>query len=167
MLHARELYDRSHDRAEALLHQITPPQLAAPTPCEDWTVGQLSLHMTDHLKYISSVDTGLDDLNGMVPFREGGGEWRLETALAATALELTTHSWDLARALGVDDGINPEVLATLWERFLSDGPGPPRGPGLIGPPVPMPASDPLHERFLGMMGRNPYAPLPAAAPVEV
>jgi hypothetical protein len=145
------------------MSQVSPHQLTAPTPCDDWTVGQLSLHLADHLKYIATVDTGLDDLDHMVTFREGGGEWRLEAALAATALELTTHAWDLARAIGVDDAINPEVLATLWERFLADGPGPPRGPGLIGPPVPMPASDPLHERFLGMMGRNPYAPMPAAA----
>ncbi len=167
MLQARELYDRSHDRAEALLSQLTPSHLAAPTPCEDWTVGQLSVHMSDHMKYIASVDTGMDDLDDMVTFRGGGGEWRLETALAATALELTTHAWDLARAIGVNDGINPEVLATLWERFLADGPGPPRGPGLIGPVVPIPASDPLHDRFLGAMGRSPYAPLPAATPVEV
>lgn len=143
--------------------QISPQHLGAPTPCEEWTVGQLSLHITNHLRYIAEVDTGFDDLDQMITFREGGGEWRLESALAATALELTTHSWDLARAIGVEDGINPEVMASLWERFLADGPGPPRGPGLIGPVVAMPASDPLHERFLGMMGRNPFAPLPAAA----
>lgn len=145
------------------MRQITPQQMEAPTPCAEWSVGELVGHLADHLRYIASVDTGAESLDQMVPFREGGGEWRLEPALAATSLELTTHTWDLAQSVGADDGIDPEVLVTLWERFLADGPGPPRGPGLIGPPVPMPASDPLHERFLGMMGRDPFALFPRAS----
>ena len=161
MLNVRELYERSQERAEALIGQVAPQQMAAPTPCADWTVGRLIEHLNDHLRYIGSVGGENGSLDQMVRFREGGGEWRLESALAATSLELTTHSWDLARSIGVDDGIEPEVVATLWERFLADGPGPPRGPGLIGPAVPMPASDPLHERFLGMMGRDPFALIPA------
>jgi hypothetical protein len=163
VLNARELYERSRDRAEALISQVLPQQMPAPTPCADWSVGQLIEHLEDHLRYIGSVDSEADSLDQLVPFREGGGEWRLESALAATSLELTTHTWDLARSIGAEDGIDLEVLATLWERFLADGPGPPRGPGLIGPPVPMPASDPLHERFLGMMGRDPFALVPAVA----
>ncbi|MFA9566193.1 MAG: maleylpyruvate isomerase N-terminal domain-containing protein [Acidimicrobiales bacterium] len=159
----RELYERSRDRAEAMMGQISPHQTGAPTPCADWSVGQLTEHLADHIRYIASVDSGAESLDQMVPFREGEGEWRLEAALAATSLELTTHTWDLARSVGADDGVDPEVVVTLWERFLADGPGPPRGPGLIGPAVPMPASDPLHERFLGMMGRDPFALLPAAS----
>lgn len=163
MLNVRELYGRSRDRAEALIGQVSPQQMAAPTPCTEWSVGQLIDHLNDQLRYIRSVDSEAGSLDQMVPFREGGGEWRLEAALAATSLELATHTWDLARSVGADDGIDPEVLATLWERFLADGPGPPRGPGLIGPPVPLPASDPLHDRFLGMMGRDPFALVPPVA----
>lgn len=159
----RELYERSRERAEAVLKQVTPRQMAAPTPCDEWTVGQLVGHLVDHIRYVETIDTGAEPLDRMVSFREGGGEWRLDAALAATCLELTTHTWDLARSIGADDDLDPEVMAMLWERFLVEGPGPPRGPGLIGPAVPMPASDPLHERFLGMMGRDPFAILPAAA----
>ncbi len=161
MLDTFVLYERTRERAEAMVSRVAPRQRALPTPCEEWQAQELIDHLAGHVRYAASVTNGTDGLDRMVPFREGAGEWRLETALAATALELATHTWDLARSIAADETIDPEVLGTLWDRFLADGPGPPRGPGLIGPAVRIPVSDPLQARFLGQMGRDPVAGVPA------
>ena len=82
--------------------------------------------------------------------------------LAAT--DAFAHGWDLARATGQDDTIDPVDLERLWR---SNNAIPPDvlerlrtpeafGPGVVvfGPEVPVPVDAPLQNRLLGMIGRD-------------
>ncbi|KZB87564.1 TIGR03086 family metal-binding protein [Amycolatopsis regifaucium] len=77
--------------------------------------------------------------------------------------DMVVHGWDLARATGQDDTIDPEEVA----RMLPDAEGIPEemripgafGPGIVvlGPEVKVPDDAPLQDRLLGLMGRDPNA----------
>jgi len=65
------------------------------------------------------------------------------------------HSWDLARALGVDFDLGEErcerALAGMlpMDEVL-------RSSGQFGPQVPVPADAPAQDRLVGFIGRDPY-----------
>ncbi len=64
------------------------------------------------------------------------------------------HTWDLARATGQDDRLDPDVCTELLE-----GMGPMeeilRGSGQFGPAVPVPDDAPVQDRLIGFIGRDP------------
>ena len=79
--------------------------------------------------------------------------------------DLVVHGWDLARATGQDDTIDPDDVARLWsittaipaevmERYRTPGAF---GPGIevYGPEVQVAADAPLADRLLGLLGRDP------------
>ena len=65
------------------------------------------------------------------------------------------HTWDLARATGQDDRLNPRFCASLlagmepMEAVI-------RSSGQYGPPVPVPDDADAQARLLGFIGRDPY-----------
>ena len=65
------------------------------------------------------------------------------------------HTWDLARATGQDDRLDPEFAAVLlagmepMEEIL-------RGSGQYGPRVDVPPGADAQTRLLGFIGRDPY-----------
>lgn len=65
------------------------------------------------------------------------------------------HTWDLARATGQDDRLDPEFCAELFagmepiEDLL-------RSSGQYGPRVPVPADADAQTRMLGFIGRDPH-----------
>jgi uncharacterized protein (TIGR03086 family) len=77
-----------------------------------------------------------------------GAEYAMQ--LAADHL---LHSWDLARALGVDDRLDPEAVEAVLEWF---GPNEDayRAAGAIGPRVPVPDDADPQTRLLAMFGRK-------------
>ena len=68
------------------------------------------------------------------------------------AADHLVHAWDLARALGVDDTLDPEAVQAVLEWF-----GPTedawRAAGVIGPRVPVPDDADAQTRLLSMFGR--------------
>ena len=64
------------------------------------------------------------------------------------------HTWDLARATGQDDRLDPEFAAELltgmepWDEML-------RASGQYGAKVPVPAAAPVQDRLMGFIGRDP------------
>ena len=77
-------------------------------------------------------------------------------AALAYVQELTTHSWDLATALGRADRLDPalaELALVAAQRFL---PAQPRGgPIPFEPPVEVPADAGPYQRLVGWLGRDP------------
>ena len=71
------------------------------------------------------------------------------TQLAADHL---VHAWDLARALGLDEGLDPEAVSVLLDWFPTTQPLY-REIGVIGPPVAVPGGP--QDELLGMFGRTP------------
>jgi len=64
------------------------------------------------------------------------------------------HTWDLARATGQDDRLDPDVCATLLAGMepMEDVI---RSSGQYGPRVPVPADADAQARMLGFIGRDP------------
>jgi hypothetical protein len=85
--------------------------------------------------------------------------------------DLPPHGWDLARATGQDDTIDPRDVERLWAtttaipaemmvKYRTPGAF---GPGVevFGPEVEVPADAPLQNRLLGLIGRDPaWTPSP-------
>ncbi len=70
------------------------------------------------------------------------------------------HTWDLARATGQDESLDPELCAALLtgmqphEELI-------RNSGQYGPAVPVPEGADVQTRLLGFIGRDPeWAPAP-------
>jgi uncharacterized protein (TIGR03086 family) len=62
------------------------------------------------------------------------------------------HSWDLARAIGADETLDPELVGLVYERIL------PmveqlQQTGMYAPPVAATEDDPLQTRLLALFGR--------------
>jgi len=79
--------------------------------------------------------------------------------------DLVLHGWDLARATGQNDTMDPEDVARLWritnaipaelmQQYRTPGAF---GPGVevYGPEVEVPEDAPLQDRLLGLIGRDP------------
>ncbi len=70
--------------------------------------------------------------------------------------EYALHGWDLARAIGADESIDPEVAAVLWD-ILSPMEGLMAGSGMFGAgrSGTVPDDAPLELRVLDISGRRP------------
>jgi uncharacterized protein (TIGR03086 family) len=89
------------------------------------------------------------------PTSTRAGEMPLEDLVAMTGLmDLLVHSWDLARATGQDEALDPaEVSGFLvgiepWDAAL-------RSSGHYGPRVPVPDDADEQTRLLAFTGRHP------------
>lgn len=67
--------------------------------------------------------------------------------------DVTIHSWDLARATGAPEELDPTLVEAVWTVFE-----PQRdtlaASGLYAPPVPLDEDAPLQWRLLALTGRN-------------
>ncbi len=72
------------------------------------------------------------------------------------------HTWDLARATGQDDTLDPERCAVMLAGMepIEDAM---RGSGQYGPRVEVPDDADVQTRLLGFIGRDPeWKPAPSA-----
>lgn len=90
-------------------------------------------------------------LEGTVPLTRG---------IAPTAeycWEMTTdaliHSWDLARAIGADETLDPELADLVYERTLPIAEEL-QETGMFAPPVAVPPDAPLQTKLLAIFGRR-------------
>ena len=147
----------------ALVHHVVEEQLWAPPLYAGSTIAEVG-------------DRFAGDLLGSDPIAtlDEAGPAALAAAEAPGALERTVHlsfgdvpgaeyamqlvadhlvhAWDLARALGVDDTLDPDAVHAVLEWF-----GPTedawRAAGVIGPRVPVPDGADEQTRLLSMFGR--------------
>ncbi|GAA1263148.1 TIGR03086 family metal-binding protein [Sphaerisporangium rubeum] len=70
------------------------------------------------------------------------------------AADLAVHAWDLARALGVDERIDPALMAAAYDHLASLGQDL-AATGLFAGPVPVPADADIQTRTLALTGRRP------------
>ncbi|MEA3018718.1 MAG: hypothetical protein QOI47_242 [Actinomycetota bacterium] len=158
------------DEASRLIGGITPDQLGDPTPCEDFTVGQLVDHLASGLgDFAVRLDGGAPAAPTWsvvgprlvaafeVPGALDGdlelayGTFPRTTVLHHALGETAIHAGDLARATGqpVSDAFTPvcerslEVVGDEW-----------RVEGVLGPPIECPAGAPPVDRLLAFAGRK-------------
>jgi uncharacterized protein (TIGR03086 family) len=72
------------------------------------------------------------------------------------ASDLAVHAWDLARGLGVNDRIDPGLMAEVHD-YLSSlaGGGGLTGSGMFAEPVPVPDDADAQTRTIALTGRRP------------
>jgi uncharacterized protein (TIGR03086 family) len=118
-----------------------PDRHAGADPAQTWAATRDSLLASlDHEGVIHRV---------VKTFR---GEEEVDSMIGTNAIETTVHSWDLARALGVDDRLDPGLVSRAIELVAPRADGM-RNPMLYGPRVEVgPDADP-QTVLLATVGR--------------
>lgn len=109
----------------------------------------------DRLEPLRTVVADTDPAR-MVVHPAGTMPWAI--AIGIYASELVTHTWDLARALGVDDTLNQQLAAGVLPQMQRALPPEPRGAEIgvpFGPVVAVGADATPYEALVGWLGRNP------------
>ena len=76
-------------------------------------------------------------------------------ALAVRTADSTVHTWDLARALGADETLDPGLVAWIDEEYDEIFAGLSPGPGFFAAPPPGAPSASRQDRVLTRFGRDP------------
>jgi len=186
-------YRRRADAFERRIAAVAPGQWSNPSPCAAWTARDVVDHIvTMHGVMLRPLDR---EIGGAPPVEDDPlGAFRAARAaveavlgdpvLAATSSgtpagpmtaeeqidqvvsdDMPMHGWDLARATGQDDTIDPADVEHLWatalavpaevmEKYRTPGAF---GPGVevYGPEVKVDEDAPLQDRLLGLIGRDP------------
>ncbi len=187
-----ELLERSVSYTRVSLQEVTSDALRAPTPCSRWDLGELLAHLDDSLRTLQvAADVGRvtmtpaepDDpdhlvlslkwracaLLGAWTANDGaelvsvaGSPLAARTLVAAGALEVAVHGWDVARACGSElplPGALAEALLPLARHLVSDlDRGTRFAPVVTVPPWAAPG-----DRLVAALGRDPWCPLDCAA----
>jgi uncharacterized protein (TIGR03086 family) len=124
----------------AVLARLTEEDLSRPTPCTEYTVGDVGQHLVRSMVLLASVAgeqigtpvAGSLDSTVAATAEAALAAWRhrglagsvavgrsvLPAALAVEIipLELLVHGWDIARATGPDIEVTPEVAGYVLDR---------------------------------------------------
>lgn len=184
-------YRRRADAFERKVAAVRAGQWENRSPCEEWNARDVVGHIVDmHAVMLRPFGRDLspapslkeDPLAAFKAARADVESILADPALAAAeqdtpmgkmtaeqhidqvvSTDMVVHGWDLARATGQDDTIDPDEVAGMWPSAQSIPeemriPGA-FGPGIVvfGPEVKVPEDAPLQDRLLGLMGRDPYA----------
>ena len=186
-------YRRRADIFDRKVAAVRPEQWSNPSPCEEWDARGVVGHIVDmHGAMLRPVNRELSPAPSLQEdplgaFRAARADVQAildDPVLAATvastpsgpmtpadhvdrvvSTDLVLHGWDLDRATGQDDTMDPEEVERIWaansaippdlmERYRTPGAF---GPGItvFGPEVKVPEDAPLQDRLLGMIGRDP------------
>lgn len=86
----------------------------------------------------------------------GGERIRGSYLLMLRVFDMTIHAWDLARAIGTDDTLDPKLVEMLWDQWSPRADEIP-GFGILGdgPSGQVADNTPLQNRLLDLLGRRP------------
>jgi uncharacterized protein (TIGR03086 family) len=182
MTEVSERYARLADAFAAKIEAVPSDRWASPSPCPEWTARDVVGHVVStqgmilglvgrELGATRSVENdplgAFTDARAVVqrdvedPARAGTefdgsmGKMTFEGAVDRfLCFDLVVHGWDLARAAGLDEHIDPDDVARV--RTLAESMGDRmRGPKAFGPEVQPPAGADEREKLLAFLGRNP------------
>ena len=123
---AVELLDRGLGYTRVALADVADHVLDRPTPCSEWSLGELLAHMEDALDAFTEAAAGAVDVGSTTPsgirvldlqrkactllgawshavpgdVRVGGHDLGSRLLVATAALEVTVHGWDVGQATG-------------------------------------------------------------------
>jgi uncharacterized protein (TIGR03086 family) len=182
-------YRRRADRFEHLVRAVDPGVWDGPSPCVEWRTRDVVGHIADmHDVIVRPTGRAPSDRPGVEAdplgtYLAARGDVEAILADPAVALaecdtpmgrmtvaqhvdgvvstDLVLHGWDLARAAGLDDTIDPAEVERLWPS-VSEIPEEMRipehfGPGVVvfGPEIAVADDAPLQDRLVGKLGRDP------------
>ncbi|WP_242884183.1 TIGR03086 family metal-binding protein [Actinomadura litoris] len=164
---------------------IPDAAMAAPTPCEGWTVADLLHHMNERHEALARtvlppLEPGEDprddfarvagrsltalDRTGTTVDLPWRGPAPTEWVLGVHVVDMLVHRWDLARALGtaLDTPAGllaaalPLARANTAPGSVLNGPG-----GVYRPPLPEDPDRPAIDTIVALLGRDPRWTPPA------
>jgi uncharacterized protein (TIGR03086 family) len=149
----------------ALVHHIVAEERWAPPLFAGLTIDEVG-DMFEGDQLVPDPMTAARDASGaaLVAVREDGaldktvhlsfGDVPGAEYARQLAADHLVHAWDLARALGVDDRLDPGAVHAILEWF---GPNEEmyRGAGVIGPRMDVPADADEQAQLLARFGRKP------------
>jgi uncharacterized protein (TIGR03086 family) len=178
-----DLLSRALDQTGDLVAGIEPGQAALRTPCPEFDVRALVNHAVYDLRTFNTMLTGGQresadrDLIGedwsaayraaadelMATWRARGtdgtlksqmGELPLKWAVGQHLADIAVHGWDIARATGQSDSLDPEIgeVGLDWGRANLK---PEYRGQAFGPEQPTDPEAPIYARLAGFFGRNP------------
>jgi uncharacterized protein (TIGR03086 family) len=188
-----ERYRRRADEFERKVAAVSADRWSNQSPCADWDARGVVRHIIDmHAVMLRPLDRTLSpapsvDDDPLGAFRAARADIeavlddpKLAGAEANTPMgqrtveqhidqvvgqDMVLHGWDLARATGQDDTIDPQEVDSYWAIVnalpdeLKEKMRTPDafGPGVVvfGPEVKVPEDAPLQDRLLGAIGRDP------------
>lgn len=145
----------------------------ATTPCDGWTVRELVDHAMhwqaqggsilgagttpgdDWSTVEPALSAALDDPANLEGTAEAFGGMPKQQVAGFVIGDLLIHSWDLARALGVDDTLPAGAVESTLMGLQRVPDAMLRSPNMFGPAVEVPADASAQDRLLGFVGRQP------------
>lgn len=176
-----ERYRRLSRRMTERIAAIPQDSWSHPTPCEEWTVRELVAHVVEvhgifqklvGRSLVEHPEVEVDPLGAWAAVRdqmqadlddpvradeEYDGRFGRSTFAASVdgfvCFDLVVHGWDLARATGQDETIDPEEIEPLQAMVDSMGPMMVENGVIKGQLEPAPDASP-QERLLAGLGRH-------------
>lgn len=187
---ARAMLNQARAEFESRLEHVEDHHWDLPTPCDGWSVRDLTAHLIGGAKMSQMLLDGAerdDALNVLFALKIDGdpkAAFRQATDDQAAAFEApgaaealchhplrdmpgsefiwlrvrdtTAHAWDLARALGLDETLNADLVGAIWPQVEPVAPllgqSGMFGTGASGT---VDATAPIQERLLDALGRRP------------
>ncbi|NUR95822.1 MAG: TIGR03086 family protein [Kribbellaceae bacterium] len=176
-----ERYRRRADAFERKVAAVRADQWGNQSPCAGWTARAVVEHVvTLHGAMLAPVARKLEPSDDpLTAFQEARAaiEDVLDDPVAAltetdtpdgpmtterhidevVSDDLVVHGWDLARATGQDEAMDPVDIERLWATAVATPPElmEKHRAGVYGAEVPVAADAPLQDRLLGLLGREP------------
>jgi uncharacterized protein (TIGR03086 family) len=177
--------EQSYEQTTDLVARLTSAELDRPSPCAGWDVRATLNHMLGTTWMFTLVNQGQtadenagdvigDDASLAVAAaaKENLASWRQPDAFdgdrsysfgrfpATDAAmlnlgEVVVHNWDVARATAQELVIGAAVGQMVYDWCSSIPLDDFRAHGAFGPEVPVPASAPIVDRLVGLLGRQP------------
>jgi uncharacterized protein (TIGR03086 family) len=170
------------DAFEQRIHDVPPEQWSNQTPCTEWTVRDLVGHVVGtHGMMLGFIGRGLSSAptvedDPVAAFKAARTDMETvlddpelarteydgllgRTNISATVdrflgLDLVVHGWDLARATGQDEHIEPREVERVWADVQDLGDNL-RQSEVCGPAVEIGDDASAQDRLLAYLGRDP------------
>ncbi len=168
---------------------IGPDQWNAKTPCTDWSVQDLMIHLVTEQRWVPPLLAGESPDEGRIDpaaiaeelATDASAVWQRDAEAAHAAFatpgalqrtvrlsygesdaaaycretisDLVVHTWDLARGIGADERLDPELVDLVYETTAPRA-GQLAESGLFDPPVPVSDDADPQTRLLALFGRR-------------
>lgn len=182
MSHVADRYRKLAAGMEERIAAVPEDRWSNQSPCEDWTARDVVRHLVDtppmffgfvgqdaptggpsvdedpvgaFTNVRDAVQAALDDPTVADRPFEGmfGPSTFAKSVDQFLCADLVVHAWDLARATGQDERLDPDEVHAVFEALqpMDDAM---RGPGAFGPKIEPPAGADEQTRFLCFLGRK-------------
>lgn len=177
------LLESALQQATRVTGAVTPEQMGLPTPCDEWDVRELLAHMhaalPRYIAMVSGVPAGAGASTSTPDAQEYGAQaqallaaWRRPGALeqtyqmpfgsfpgpafvGITVMETVIHTWDLAKATGQTDALDPRLAEASLGTAMRAVPAERSSAQPFKPVVAVPSEAPAYDRLAGYVGRQP------------